>query len=131
MIRGSPKQSKQRRKGARKQVPFQRVSAEIQIDSSKKIAASRVFLNDLNPTGMGCFCSISIAKGELVTIVLEQPKHLYVKGTVMWCTPYNMDSKVLSTESFKFRMGIRFNFEDDEEKNALQKFCDELYTDEP
>ena len=130
MMRGfGPRKPKTQRAKERKAIPFHRVSAEILIDSTKEVADSRVFLNDLSPTGVGCFVNVAIEKGEAVSIVIEQPKHLYVKGQVMWCAPYTMSTKVLSAEQFKYRVGIKFSFDSEDEKSALKKYCEELYSD--
>lgn len=128
MIRGyGPRKPKQQRKEKRKDLPFARVSAEIQLDSTKEVAESRVFLNDLSPTGVGCFVIEPIDKGEKVSLVIEQPKHLFVKGEIMWCTPYTLDTKIISSEQFRYRVGIRFEFESTEEAAAVKAFCEELY----
>lgn len=132
MMRGfGSKKPKQQRQKARKNIPFLRVSAEIMIESSKAVADSRVFLNDLSPTGVGVFTNLAIEKGEAVSLVIEQPRHLFVKGQIMWCAPYTLNTKVLtSQEQFRYRIGIKFVFNDDEERNALKKYCDDLYSEE-
>jgi len=128
MLRGfGPRRPKQQRQKERKHIPFYRVSAEIMIESTKEVANSRVFLNDMSPTGVGCFTNIPIEKGEVISLVIEQPRHLFVKGQVLWCSPYSMSTKVLSQETFKFRVGIKFSFTDDEEREAIKKFCQDLY----
>lgn len=129
MMRGfGPRKPKQSRSKGRKHIPFARVSAEIMITATKQIVDSRVFLNDLSPTGVGCFTNTHVDKGENISLVIEQPRHLFVKGQVLWCTPYTMSTKILSQETFKYRVGIKFIFADEEEKAALRKFCDDLYT---
>lgn len=128
MMRGfSSRKPKQQRQKERKPIPFQRVSAQIMIDSSKQIADSRVFLNDMSPTGLGCFTNVPIDKGEIVSISIEQPRHFFVKAEVMWCAHYSLSTKVLSTERFAYRVGVRFLFDSDEDRQAVKAFCEELY----
>ncbi|MBI3544153.1 MAG: PilZ domain-containing protein [Deltaproteobacteria bacterium] len=131
MMRGfGPRKPKQQRQKERKPIPFLRVSAEIMVESTKTIAESRVFLNDMSPTGVGCFTNVAIDKGETVSLVIEQPKHLFVKGEIMWCSPYTLSTKILTQAEFKYRVGIKFCFDSDEEKAALKKFCEDLYSEQ-
>lgn len=116
----------QRQKVRKQHIPFTRLSAKIMVDSSKAVANCRVFLNDLSPEGVNCFADVSVGKGEIVSIVVEQPKHLFVKGLVLWCSPILTTAKVLSKESYKYRVGVKFRFTDDEEREALTKYCQEL-----
>lgn len=129
MIRGygSKKPNRQHRREKRREIPFHRVSAEIKLEESEEVTASRVFLNDLSPAGVGCFVPMAIDKGQKVSMVIEQPKHLFVKGEVMWCTPYTLNTKVLSPEQFSYRIGIRFSFESDAEREAVATYCNDLY----
>jgi hypothetical protein len=131
MIRSSaPRKKVQKRRVQRDPIPFARVKAEIQLESSHKVAESRVFLTDMSPSGLGCFVNFQIDKGEKVSVVIEQPKHLFVKGEVIWCSPYTLDTKIISSEFFRFRIGVRFTFDTPEEEQALKQFCEDLYRHE-
>lgn len=125
---GNKKGTKQKRHDSRKNLPFSRVSAEIQIESTKQVLDSRVFLTDLTPSGVGCFVDKALDKGTVVAIVIEQPKHLFVKGEVIWCSPYTLETKIIATEQFRYRVGIKFLFDDAEDQEALKQYCEDLYT---
>lgn len=129
MIRGSgpKKPNKQLRQAKRKIIPFQRVHANIKIERTNETAESRVFLNDLSPTGVGCFVNVAIDKGELVAMVIEQPKHIYLRGEVIWCSPYTLDTKILTAERYDYRVGIKFIFDSPEEADIVKKYVEELY----
>lgn len=128
MIRGyGPRKPKQKRKVTRVEIPFQRVSAEIKVDSNGEINESRVILNDLTPLGVGCFINVPLDKGEMVSIVIEQPKHLFLKGQVEWCKPYTLDTKIISEENFRYRIGIKFVFDTPEEAAEVKKYWEELH----
>jgi len=129
MIRGfGPKKPKQQRKEKRKDVPFMRLSAKVKSESSSQVSESRVFLQDLSPGGVGIFTNLQFPKGDRVSIVIEQPKTLYVRGEVMWCNPYTFDTKVLSADQYKYRAGIRFVYDSPEEEAAVKSFCEDLYS---
>lgn len=129
MIRGpGPKKpNKQQRTVKRKEIPFFRVHANIKIESSDETAEARVFLNDLSPTGVGCFVNVAIQKGEKVAIVIEQPKHIYLRGEVIWCSPYTLDTKILTAERYDYRVGIKFLFDSPEEAEVVKQYVNDLY----
>ena len=129
MLRGFSRKPKQRRREKRAEIPFERVTATIRLDSSRQVVEGRVFLNDLSPKGVGCFVPVSFEKGDSVSVVIDEPKHLFVKGQILWCKPYNLESKVLSNEHFPFRIGIKFQFDSDKEAEAIQTYCSELYAE--
>jgi hypothetical protein len=126
---GPRKGGKQKRKSSRKDLPFLRVPAKLMVDKTKEVVECRVFLSDLSADGVGCFSNLSLDKGEVIALVIEQPKNLFVKGEIAWCQPYSLDTKVISTENFKFRMGIKFLFDEPEEKRAIQNYINELYAE--
>ncbi len=126
MFNDNPAPKKPKPRKERKKILFQRVTAEIQIQSSKEVIASRVLLSDLNPKGVGLFVHNPIEKGEKIALVIEQPKHLYVRGEVIWCAPYSLDTKVLMQESFPFRIGIKFIYDSPAEKQTMETYCAEL-----
>ena len=128
MFRGAiQRKKKATQKRDEKVIPVQRVHAVIKRDSGGDLIEGRVVLNDLTHGGVGCFIDTPIYRGEIVSLVIEQPKHLFVKGKVLGCFPYVQDTKVLHSEQFRYRAVIKFEFDSPEEQLALQKYCDELY----
>lgn len=125
---GPKKSNKQQRGAKRKEIPFFRLKANIQITSTKTVAEARVMLNDLSPAGVGCFVNTAIDKGEKVALVIENPKRIYLQGEVIWCSPYTLSTKILSTEQYKYRVGIKFNFETAEEQDIVKKFIEDVVT---
>ncbi|MGE4234443.1 MAG: PilZ domain-containing protein [Bacteriovoracia bacterium] len=121
-----PGKPKAKKRAPRAKIPLQRVTAEVKLESNKKILPSRVFLTDLNPQGVGFFSTEAIEKGELVSIVIEQPRHLFVKGEVIWCKPYTLDTKILSEDSYTWRVGVVFDLKTKEEQESIKKYCEEI-----
>lgn len=130
MFRSSAKKNKTKRASTRNDILVKRVPAEVQVDATREVLESRVFLNDLSPTGVGLFINTPLDKGAEVSIVIEQPKHLFVKGEVAWCQPYTLNTRILSEEVYAYRMGIRFIFDSPEEAETLKRYCDELFIEE-
>jgi hypothetical protein len=128
MIRGyGSRKPNQKKKTAKKAVPLQRVSAEIMIEETKEVFDGRVFLSDLNTAGVACFVNSELPKGAVISVVIEQPKHLYLRGEVAWCTPYTLDTKVLSIDRFDYRIGIKFIFETPQEAEEIKNYINEIY----
>ena len=128
MIRGfGPRKPGSKRK-EKKAVPLARVRAEIQLESTKDIIEGRVFLSDLHASGVGLFVEKKLDRGETLSIVIEQPKHLFLKASVTSCSLYSLDKKVISAENFNYRVQVKFIFESDEEKDEVRKYCAELFS---
>lgn len=129
MIRGpGPKKpNRQQRYVKRKPIPFLRVRATIKVESTSETLESRVFLNDLSPTGIGCFVNTPIDIGQKVAVVLEKPKQIYLNGEIIWCAPYAHDSKVLSAERYNYRVGIKLIFDSPEQAEIVKQYIDDIY----
>ena len=91
---------------------FQRVSAQVQCENTDEIFAGRVFLHDLSEAGVGVFLKEPLRKGQRVFIVIEQPRHFFMRGEVAWCALFRLNSCVISPEIYQYRAGIRFIYDD-------------------
>jgi hypothetical protein len=111
---------------AKKPMHLRRVVGQLKAANNEEAANARVLLNDLTPKGMGLFCSKPMMVGEEVSLTLEQPKQFYVKGRVVWCQEYSVDSHVLSKVSYSYRVGIEFIFDTDEDRKTVEDYCAEL-----
>jgi hypothetical protein len=58
--------------------------------------------------------------------VIDQPRHLYIKGKVRWSTLMLPSSRIITEDPMVYRVGIEFTFESAEERDAIKKYCDEL-----
>lgn len=111
------------RKKKRNAVPrFYRVPVTIRRERGGAVTVGRIMLSDLAIGGVGIFLPEPIAKDERVTIVIEHPHAIYIKGEIAWCTLYNMNSRVLSAESLGYRAYVKFRFDSTEEREALRNF---------
>jgi Tfp pilus assembly protein PilZ len=86
----------------------------------------RLILNDFTPKGMGLFSAHRFSTGDEVTITLESPKKIQIKGSIAWCQEYEVRGKVLTEHSFSYRVGLHFVFANAEEEQAVKAYCDEL-----
>ena len=127
---GWKKPRKERRRAARRMPHqrFQRVQVVLKLGEGRRLVHGRIFLNDLTPDGVGLFIEEPLVRGQSVSHVIEQPEHLYLKGQVAWCGLYTLTARVISVESFRYRVGIRLIFDSAEERAAVRAYCETLLT---
>lgn len=104
-----------------------RVSAQLQTQGTGEVISGRVFLNDLNSNEVTLFLAEPILRETDVFVVIEQPKHLFIRGKVVWCTLFQLSMKVLSVESYKYRARVRFNYETAEERTMVEEYFRSLF----
>ena len=123
------KQRKSRTAQTRKDFPRARVArttAQVQIKETNEIVPGRIFLNDLSIQGVGIFLAGPITRGEEVFVVIEKPRHLFLRGRVAWCTLFRMQRKIISLENFDYRARIQFSFDSEEDKEVVKKYFEQL-----
>jgi hypothetical protein len=129
-VRAQANARKRERERVRRGIHIKRVRAEIktvgELAAPALVTQARVLLNDFSPKGVGVFAHAPIIVGQLVSLTLEEPKRFYVKGRVVWCQEYAMESHVLSETPFHYRMGIEFVFETPEEEQQVKDYCEAL-----
>ena len=115
-----------KRERERLKMPFhiKRVLATVELGDQK--IDVRLILNDLTPRGMGLFSSHRFSAGDEVTIHLESPKKMQIKGKIAWCQEYEVRGKVLTEHSFSNRVGLSFVFSSPEEEQAMKAYCAEV-----
>lgn len=85
----------------------------------------------MSPTGIGMFSSIALDINEPIAVVIEQPRHLYLKGTVCYSNYIIPPSRVISIDPMPFRVGVQFSFETDEERDLIKKYLEEISLKDP
>jgi len=112
---------------------LKRVTAEIRTatplgDGGKpeREGLARIFLGDLNPTGVGAFCSKSFVAGEEVALVIDFASMIYLRGVIVYCAEKDSPTNILSATPFNFRIAIRFVYEDLKEQATVTQYCSEL-----
>ena len=118
---------KNKRRRPRVTIPFKRLPGELQIEHSRQVVRCRVLLTDISPSGVGIFIENAVDIGSRVTLVLEQPKHLFLKGEIMWCSLFNLHPHVITAEHFKYRAGMHFTFDSPTAEREFQEFCATIF----
>lgn len=111
-------------------IHFKRARAEVKLSGlgadPTKIIEARVLLNDITPKGIGIFSTSPMLPSQEISITVDQPKRLYVRGRIIWCMEHNANSHVLSESKYSYRVGIQFIFDTDEERKVLEAYVQDL-----
>ena len=135
MWQASGPRSRSSRKGRgkariRNSLHLQRVSAEIRIaprlGERAEVFTARLILNDFSPKGVGFFTRSPVGVGSDLALTLEHPKRIYLKAHVVWCQEVESTHAVISDQHHRYRVGVKFLFQSEEEEKAIQEFCDEV-----
>jgi hypothetical protein len=119
----------ERRHFSRKRIParlFQRVTAQIQVVQTGQVLNGRVFLHDLTANGVGIFLTEQIKPETEINLVIEQPRHLFFKARVKWCSLHQINMRVITAESFGWRAGLQFEFDLPADRELVERYCAEL-----
>jgi hypothetical protein len=111
---------------------IRRTSAQLKIVSPPVALppmSVRVVLNDISPKQMSLFTSQPLAPGQIAAVTLEEPKRIYVRARILGCQELDYESKVISTQSYSYRVTLLFIFESEEEEKQFKSFYDELTTE--
>jgi hypothetical protein len=123
-VRAQVNARKRERERMKTQFHIKRVLGTVEMGDQK--IDVRLILNDLTPKGMGLFSSTRFSPGDEVTIHLESPKKISLKGKIAWCQEYEVRGKVLTAQSFSYRVGLAFSFATPEEEQAMKAYCAEV-----
>jgi len=108
---------------------IRRTHAQIKMVSSLEAQAPeevRVVLNDISTKKMAFFSSRPLGLDQVCAITIEEPRRIYVRARIMSCQELDLESKVITAQSFSYRVGVLFLFESDDEEKAFRTYCEEL-----
>ena len=86
----------------------------------------RIVLNDLSTTGVGIYASAPLTPDQEVMLSFTVTHPLSVKFKVVWCQEHNMNTHILSAQSYTYRMGLEFMSHSPTEKAAIESLVFEL-----
>lgn len=114
----------------RKPLHIQRVKAEIKITNPQsgenQVSEARAILNDISKRGMGVFSPHPLSVGQEITITIDQPRQIFLRGKVVWCQEFETSRHVLSANPFNYRLGVKFIFNSAQDEEAVAAYCEEL-----
>jgi hypothetical protein len=84
------------------------------------------FASDISETGVGIYFDRKVNVGTTVRIALEEDGSSPFPGVVAWCQRYSLEQKFHGHDTLDHRLGIRFAFESEGERQRYIMFFNEL-----
>ena len=84
------------------------------------------FVSDISATGAGFYLKENLPKGTLVRLALESRESKSYRGIVMWSNRFDLRQRFYASETFSYRIGIRFRFSSEAERQRYLKYLEEL-----
>ncbi|MBI2712387.1 MAG: PilZ domain-containing protein [Bdellovibrio sp.] len=121
---------KRERDRARTSIHYKRINATVEASlkdgAEKSILEARVVLNDFSPKGVSFFSPNLLPQGLPVTLTTAAPMAIKLHGKVVYCQEANVTSHVIAAIHFGYRVGMEFFPENDQEREALTRYCLDL-----
>lgn len=120
-------------KDPRNVLHLKRTHAELLIHQSMSllppiVVQCQVVLNDLSPNGVYVFCTSALPVGQKIQMTLEEPKRFFSRGKILSCQMMILDRKVISQQSYPFRIHVEFEFESETDRDTVRQYCEEIQT---
>ena len=84
------------------------------------------FASDISETGIGIYLDRKINVGSPVKITLEDEASQPFPGVVAWSQRFSLEQKFHGHHSLDHRLGVRFTFESEGERQRYIMFFNEL-----
>ena len=109
---------------------MKRVQAQVVANNGWGVAATiipaRLVLNDLGPQSVTLFTVQTLELGQQVTLTLEHPRPLLVRGRVTYAALFELSSRIHGSQKFSYRVQVEFEFLNDGEAMAVREYVEEL-----
>lgn len=118
--------SAKKRQRERNQMAIHIKAVEGKIKDENSSSQIKIILNDFGPKGIGVFSEHSFLIGQEITLLLENPRVISLKGKIAWCKEHDANSNIISPKPFSYRIGIVFQFENEGQEKEVRNFCEVL-----
>lgn len=130
-VRALQNAKKRQQDRLKRPIHIRRIRAGIKIvaisDAEQPFSEVHLVLNDISPGGIGFYAPKGIHVGQEITLSLDEPKSIQLRGKVIWSQEIKTHSHVLYSPDYAYRVGVRFLFANNEEKEAVQNYCVDLF----
>jgi hypothetical protein len=92
-------------------------------DGTPKEISGRALLTDFKPKGIYLYSTERLPPNLEVIFEIHHPDHFRIVAKIIWCQYQPSSSRVLTEQSFHYRVGMGFHFENEEESNKFTEFC--------
>src|SRR4051812_46479694 len=117
------------RKAARSRRPLhiRRTMAQVRVvakpEATPVVTEARILLNDLTPKDVSLFSPQPLGVGHHISLTLEDPKRVYVRGRIVGCQEFDCSSPIVSEHSYSYRVKVVFVFDTPEDEKTFREFC--------
>lgn len=95
----------------------------------EKIYKGKTVLSEISMEKMFFFCNNAFTEGQSVVLQFCIPKIFVLNADILYCRPYNMQSRIISKNKFNYRVLIKFTFLKDGERALLRQFIQSIEPD--
>jgi hypothetical protein len=99
--------------------------------SPDKIFKGKTILSEISMDNMFFFSNKSFMEGQSVVIQFCIPKTFVINADVIYCRPFNIKSRIISSNNYTHRMLIKFNFLKEGERALLRQFIQSIEPEIP
>jgi hypothetical protein len=94
-----------------------------------KIYKGKTVLAEISMEKMFFFSNKAFTEGQSILIQFCIPKVFLMNADVLYCRPYNMQSRIISKNKYDFRVLVKFTFLKDGERALLRQFIQSIEPD--
>lgn len=84
------------------------------------------FLSEFSRSGAGLFLDRKINPSSFVRVAFESVEGPTYRATVVWANRFSLRQQFFGHESLSYRIGLRFQFVSEAERQRYLKYLDEL-----
>jgi hypothetical protein len=84
------------------------------------------FLSEFSPSGAGLFLDSEIPPASFVRLAFESIDGPTYRATVVWANRFSLRQQFFGHESLSYRIGVRFQFVSEAERQRYIQYLDEL-----
>ncbi len=84
------------------------------------------FVSDFSQTGVGLYLKEKISATSRVRLAFEEEQAVSYRGTVVWANRFAFRQQFLGHEALQFRIGIRYHFGSEAERQRYLKYLNEM-----
>lgn len=119
------------KKRARSSLKMGRVKGELKVSaglgSEGTVIPVKIILTDFRPSGVELFSKQDLELHREVSLTIDtQKKKFFAKGSVVARQEIQSDTNLIQNDRFKFRIGVRFQFDSKEQEEEAKQFAHDV-----
>jgi len=100
--------------------------SDINFIPEEKVALGKTILSEISMDRILFFCNHSFIEGQSIVIKFNIPQAFVVNADIKYCRPFNFKSRIISKNSYNFRVLADFTFLKPGERALLRQFIQSI-----